>query len=298
MVKESQKHCNFILKFEGPALSDNTMDVNQLAPSLLSFSDALASLNNLVNESNSKVSLQIRALNKGSFVVDFLLSQDIMGQIGELLSGKGVFEYCTAYTLVRSVIDLISLKKWLTGKKPDRVEILKDRKTVIFYLDDRTYTTNNIVLTAYRDYEVNRFVSQAFSPLKEDGIDAIHVGTGDKDVSVEKSDADVVFNSPEERILTSSVNKCVVTLETAAFKDNAKWKVQIGEKTSVFVSISDPDFMRAVNTGEERFGKGDVLLVNLETKQTLTPGGKIQLSYDIKKVLDHQRSPEQLKLFS
>ena len=77
---------------------------------------------------------------------------------------------------------------------------------------------------------------------------------------------------------------------------NAKWKVKIGEQLSVFVSISDCEFLAAINRGEERFGKGDVLFVELETTQTLA-NGKIIVSYDIQKVLDHKTSAEQLSLF-
>lgn len=37
------------------------------------------------------------------------------------------------------------------------------------------------------------------------------------------------------------------------------------EQTSVFASISDQQFLQAVDSGKERFGKGDVLVVELET---------------------------------
>lgn len=85
-------------------------------------------------------------------------------------------------------------------------------------------------------------------------------------------------------------------IETAAFKENAKWKVKIGKQNSVFVSILDEDFLKAIDNGTERFGKGDILLVELQTKQVLS-NGKVQNLYNIIKVLEHKRSIEQLNLF-
>ena len=93
-----------------------------------------------------------------------------------------------------------------------------------------------------------------------------------------------------------NVNKCIVTIETAAFKDKAKWRIKIGEQVSVFAAISDEKFLAAIDSGEERFGKGDVLLVLLEAEQTLS-GGKIMVSYNITQVLEHKTSAEQLSLF-
>jgi hypothetical protein len=86
-------------------------------------------------------------------------------------------------------------------------------------------------------------------------------------------------------------------IETAAFKDrNAKWRVRLGEAQSVYVSISDEAFLKAVEDGVERFGKGDVLLVDLELTQVLSEG-RLQMRYDIKHVFEYKRSAEQLTLF-
>ena len=61
------------------------------------------------------------------------------------------------------------------------------------------------------------------------------------------------------------------------------------EQTSVFASISDQQFLQAVDSGKERFGKGDV--VELETIQVLKDR-KIQTLWDIRKVVEHKTSVE------
>ena len=62
-------------------------------------------------------------------------------------------------------------------------------------------------------------------------------------------------------------------------------------QTSVFASISDQQFLQAVDSGKERFGKGDVLVVELETIQVLKDR-KIQTLWDIRKVVEHKTSVE------
>lgn len=63
------------------------------------------------------------------------------------------------------------------------------------------------------------------------------------------------------------------------------------EQTSVFAAISDQQFLQAVDSGKERFGKGDVLVVELETIQVLKDR-KIQTLWDIRKVVEHKTSVE------
>ena len=63
------------------------------------------------------------------------------------------------------------------------------------------------------------------------------------------------------------------------------------EQTSVFAAFSDQQFLQAVDSGKERFGKGDVLVVELETIQVLKDR-KIQTLWDIRKVVEHKTSVE------
>lgn len=288
--------CNFNLKYDGPALAGNAIDVADLAPALLNLSEALSSLNTLLNKDDAKVSLQVKAFNRGCFIVDFILNQNILSQVGALLTGVGVTSFCNAYTLLKCLVEVVSLKKWIAGRKVDEVAFSDDHKTVIIKIKDQSKTVNYNTYYGWNNPKVNASCSKIVEPLRKDGLDTVSVSFDGCEEIFDKTDIDAITASPEEIPLISSVSKCIVMIETAAFKDNAKWKVKIGEQFSVFTSISDADFLAAIDRGEERFGKGDVLLVELETAQTLS-NGKIQVSYDIKKVLEHKTSAEQLSLF-
>ena len=288
-------NCNFLLRYTGDAVSEGSMDVSHLAPSLLAVNNALTGLNTLVNQDKTKVSLKVNALNKGSFIVDFLLNQDILDQVGHLLTGTGVSAYVNAVAIFESLVQILLLKKWLDGRTPDQVTVSPDHKKVTFFIGQQSITVNYITYLGYQSPTVNSECSKIVEPLHCNGVDSITLSDRQHEASFSKSDLSALQASPADRILTSNVSERVVTLETAAFKDHAKWKVRLGD-FSVFVSISDREFLEAVDNGSKRFGKGDVLLVQLRTTQTLSDG-RIVETFDVEKVLQHKASVEQLSLF-
>jgi len=57
----------------------------------------------------------------------------------------------------------------------------------------------------------------------------------------------------------------------------------------------DPNFVRAVQEGAEAFRKGDLLHVQLQTRQWLE-GAELKAEHSILKVYRHESGPEQQKL--
>ena len=287
---------NFKLTYEGPVLTNSTIDVADLAPALLNINEALSSINSMINKNDARVNLQVRAFNRGYFIIDFVLNQDFLAQVGALFAGVAVTGTCNAYNLIKCLIDTVALKKWLSGNKPDKVDISDDKSNVTIYYNDHSRTINYYSYCAWKNPKTNAACSKIVEPLKSEGLDSVQISSNDFDEVFTKSDVEAISAAPDDVVLTSNISKCVVMLETAAFKDNAKWRVKIGEQNSVYVSISDENFLRSIDAGIERFGKGDVLLVNLETSQTLSDG-KLIVTYDIKNVIEHKTSAEQLSLF-
>lgn len=62
-----------------------------------------------------------------------------------------------------------------------------------------------------------------------------------------------------------------------------------------FAEIVDVDFLARIDSGDERFGKGDVLIVDLRRIQSITDNG-LKLEYAVEKVHEH-RAPLQPGLF-
>ena len=288
--------CNFLVRYDGAALADNTMDVAQLAPALLSLSEALSGLNALANKDSAKVSLQVRALNKGCFIIDFLINQNILAQIGELLTGAGVAGYCNAYTLLRSLVDLLELKRRLAGRKPDKVTTPDASGTVTYIFGDQTFSVNLFTHAGYQNPAVNAACSKIVEPLNSAGIDSVSISDDETESIFTKDDVAAISAAPEDRVLSENEVDCIIVIEMISFKDQSKWRVKRGERDTIYVSISDEDFLQKIDAGEERFGKGDVLHVKLIETQTWS-AGKINSSYCISKVMEHKTSAEQLSLF-
>lgn len=99
------------------------------------------------------------------------------------------------------------------------------------------------------------------------------------------SEADVVSDTVISGVL--------LQIESAVFKDDNKWRFSDGA-TPFFAEISDPDFLARINSGDERFGKGDVLVVDLRRTQSISDTG-LKTELAVEKVLEH-RAPLQRPL--
>ena len=214
-----------------------------------------------------------------------------------IFSSGGVTAYCNAYTLLSSVVEILMLKRWLDGRKPDEVVRSKDGTQVTLIQNNQQITINYFAFEGFNSPTVNAACSRIAEPLRGEGIDSVMISDADKaiEATFSKEDLEAICAAAPEKILTSNVSRSIVMIETAAFKDKAKWRVKIGEGASVFASISDKAFLADIDAGRERFGKGDVLLVELESTQMLS-NGKLIIKHDIKKVLQHRTSAEQLTL--
>ena len=75
-------------------------------------------------------------------------------------------------------------------------------------------------------------------------------------------------------------------VESAVFKDGNKWRFSDGA-SSFFAEITDADFLARIESGDERFGKGDVLIVDLRRIQSVTDNG-LKLAFVIERVREHK----------
>ena len=68
-----------------------------------------------------------------------------------------------------------------------------------------------------------------------------------------------------------------------------------GKEKDFYAEITDREFIDTVDKGE-RFGKGDLLIVEMEIIQTKTPQG-LKIEKLITKVTDHKEAPQQKGMF-
>lgn len=82
-------------------------------------------------------------------------------------------------------------------------------------------------------------IAPGVSPDPELDFDQqLSVGT-----SILNEGREAIAEKAEELVLTTNTSKMIVMLETSAIKRKDKWKVKMGEQTSVFVSVDDQAFI-------------------------------------------------------
>ncbi|POZ15045.1 hypothetical protein HVX06_08810 [Enterobacter sp. RHB15-C17] len=293
----------FRIVYDGPALDTHEMDVRDLAPALLSLSDALEEAGKTIYGKDKRISVKVNASFKaGSFGVDLIAqSTSISSQIIGAFSGTNASAACNIISLVgfgylaskQSYKGLIQLIKWLGPKKIKRIEPTFDGNAEIF-IDDESEVFDNQVLELYKNKKIRRSLENVISkPLEKDGIDsfAVTIDNGHTFVEVTKDEA-LFFkvDSAEETIISESITERALHPLDISFRDGHKWNFSDG--ASPFqAEVSDEKFLKAIDEQSVAFAKGDLLLVDLKITQYLADKG-IKTSYEVvnvKKIINPQR---------
>jgi hypothetical protein len=295
---------HFSIKYDGPALASHQMDVRELAPALIALSELLEHANKAAYPDADEVRVNVQGSFKGgSFGVDLIAVQSVAQQIVSLLSGS---ETTAAANLLGILGGLgllggggvIGLIKWLRGRKPSSVRTVGDK--IVFELKEvehiETFEVDLIAGKLYQTRVVRQTLAKVVKPLERQGIDVFACGKDGVTQSVVTSDERVWFDmaASEAEIVSDTVRENVLLqIESAVFKDDNKWRFHDGT-TSFFAEISDQNFINRINAGDERFGKGDVLIADLRIIQSVTDNG-LKQEYQIAHVHQH-REPLQPKL--
>lgn len=303
-MRDMSASFHFSIKYDGPALATHQMDIRELAPALIALSELLEHANKAAYPDSNEVRVNVQGNFKGgSFGVDLIAVQTMAQQIVSLLNG----DEATAAANLLGILGglgliggggVIALVKWLGGRKPSSIRTVGDK--VVFELIDaekrETFEVDLIAGKLYQTRIVRQTLARVVKPLEREGVDVFACGkdgvtqaviTSDERVwfDLAASEADVVSNSLRQNVL--------LQIESAVFKDDNKWRFHDGS-TAFFAEIADQTFVDRINSGDERFGKGDVLIADLRIIQSVTDNG-LKQEYLVEKVHAH-RDPLQQKL--
>lgn len=290
---------HFSIKYDGPALASHQMDVRELAPALIALSTLLEEANRAAYPSSSEVRVNVKGNFKGgSFGIDLIAVQSIADQIVSIFAGPTATAAANLLTILGAIGlakagggGLIGLIKWLNGRTPSSIRTEGD--TTIFELqtDDaiETFIVDLVAARLYQSRVVRQALANVVKPLERDGVDYFAcVHDGQTEVVVTKDELRAFQSAASEAIVVSDIvsEGVLLQIESAVFKADNKWRFSDGA-TSFFAEIADLDFVARIESGDERFGKGDVLIVDLRRVQSITDNG-LKLEYTLERVHAHK----------
>ncbi len=293
------KSDGFLITFRGKALENQEMDVRDLAPALLSLGEIFREANMLLNESNVRLNVNVRAMQGGSFCVDIGLVQTGISGIFSNVSSSDIvnlIELILGKEILGIGGGVIGLILWLKNRKIKKTERDGDKITIVTEDGDRLETSKErLVLLGSR--VIRERLKDLTAPLRKEGVTEITFSRDKKTTCAIRREEREFFAVPEvaeEDILNEEI-KCVYTILAPDFEEGNKWRVSDGSK-DLYVSFEDQDFIARVQSKEISFRKEDMLICNVHMRQFTGVDGKFKTTYTVKKVLEQRAGKQQLNL--
>lgn len=300
MAADEMSRATLKVAFDGPAIHDGTMDVRDLAPSLLAVGQLCEEANRVLNGERIQATVLVRAdFRKGSFEVNLDLVQSLISQMRSFLVGEDATAAANLLALLSGAtggtVGLLGIIKWLRGRRPKRLVAL-DNGRVRLELDDLSIETAREVIELYRDLDVRKAAASVIRPLEKLGIDTIAFAPTpeSREVITKEDAASFMVPEPEEEQIIQEEKKAAFTIVSISFKDGNKWRLFDGQNT-INVTMADEAFIARVNQNDVVFAKGDILVCRVLMEQWRIKDG-LRTEYTVIEVVEHRSAARQLPL--
>jgi hypothetical protein len=295
------------LVFEGPMIESGELGAMDLGESLLGLS-RLVQIANEAAHPDSPYTAELRIIARpvrGSFILDLALILTGIPTITTLWV-KGAREVIgAAKDAMETMETYLTVKKLL--REDSDATVKEGPEGVVVTINGNVQVMEASVAAMLGNPEASRQVERFAAAVKSGmansvalidpdpsgGRETVRITTED---AQEMVDLKLPSSTKIEEIGTARIREAL-TLVKIPLKRPAdlKWTVETGDESRRSVKISDAEFLHRMNSGEERFAVGDVLIV--ETAQTSRlVDGKPSVDYEVVKVIDHRRKPVQLRL--
>ena len=258
----------FRVTYDGDAIANGRIDVQDLAPALLALADVFREANAVVFPDADPVSLQVQALEDGSFDVGLVLAhQDLVDRIVSIFTS----DPAQAIVNLRDLVlfgsgSLFFFIRWANRRSVTEGARTADGQVLMLTAEGDSVAIPPQTLALYRNARVRRKVREVVKPLEKDGIDTVVFR--ETDTSIELSNGDVpAFDVPatEPEPLLDTRVAMAVSIAAPAFVEDNKWRLSDGDR-NFHASIVDEAFLQRVDDGEP-FRKGDILEVQMHIRQ-------------------------------
>lgn len=289
---------SFSIKYDGEALADHTIDVNDLAPALLALPTLIQEANRIANNDGSTISIKIKAPGAGSFEIGFLIIRDAVEKSVDFFSLPGVSALTNAASLLwwgtPTAAGLVAFIRFMEGHTAKRVAPI-DVGFVEVETEGGIMKIPVKVWELYQSPTVRAAFYQVLKPLEKDGVERVEFkGPAGQTVEIRKEDVNFYLPPPEpvEPLQVFPPRETFVNVVHMWFRNGNQWRfTEGGNEWSA--EIKDQRFVESLLRGEETISANDYLKVVVKQTQTRY-GSTIHSDYEIVKVLEHRKVPKQI----
>lgn len=295
---------NLKVIYDGESLVNHAMDVKDLAPALLSLGDLFDNANYIFNGESVKIKIEVKALESGSFGINFNLLQSKLSQFSSFLTGDSIASILNLKEIIfggtvvgiYTVKGLFALIRILSDRKPDKVKDLNNGY-VELTVSNEIFIIPSRLLVLYKEESIRKCVEETLKPLAKNGIDTFSVYSNENLLETVKKAELSLFKTPEiqDEVILNYEHEAAYSIISLAFKEDNKWRLHDGSAT-ISVRVIDERFLKKVELNQVSFTKGDILICKVKTVQFKTATG-LRTEYDLLEVIDHQKAGRQLDIF-
>ena len=307
---------SFEIAYDGDALQDHSMDVQQLAPALLALGNLIRDTNAAINADASRVRVLVKSdFEHKCFSVSFDVVQTVFEQARTFLEHKDVK---TAKDILQtlgligvpSVATVLGYLMWRKGRKVDVERATTDvsGKGVVQLLlqDGSKAEIHQHIYNLAEKPEIKKAVAGVIAPIQDAGISKVEFrekGATAPSATISEDDANSIRSSCEVEATEAEIAHppqpltAHLRVRSPIFDPDAKqWRFFYGEEI-IAADISE------TNIASNAIARGGVMIddlytVRLEiTEHEVSGKGRFRKSYKILEVLDFRPAPRQTSLF-
>lgn len=293
------ENLNFEFIFDGEHLDEGSIDVRDLAPTLLSLSELLDEAGSRFTPEASTISLRAKPnIEKKCFKIYLEIAQSYYPSFVELFSSQQMQAWGVLLSMVGvSGVGLLQLVKKSKKRSPRRVvEIEHTEKVRVVFDEDDDIEVHKNVFSLFQNPRARKAVEHMFKPLKKGGVDKMQITQqGEEKFSAKSEDADSFDFDPDETDELESEGEKILRIISPSFKKGNKWRLSDGSRTDYY-EITDENFLEKVRNDDILFGSHDFLRAKVRTYQKIEDT-EIKIRHEIFKAEKIEgRNKEQLEL--
>jgi hypothetical protein len=283
------------LEYKGPGVKGGRMDGRVVAQEILGFCDFATLAGQVAYGRDINVQPEVRGFRGKSFDIDFVLG--ILGPTATLLS----LHPSSPRELLILIKDSVALWKHLRGQKPKSTERAQRNQNQIQIENNIgsiqvvNIETLNLVADPAASQAVQNFVVKPLDLAGVKSVDIVSKQMKGTLASVASNETQYFVPLDMDRPLLETEHDTGLVVDSPSFREGNKWRFFDGQ-ASFTASIEDEGFLRGVDDGSERFGKGDVLVVKMRVRQVRTADGGLKAERTVVKVKEHKVAQKQFAL--